>query len=479
MSSNYIKCLACPVAHHFISEYSNFYSYYRNKFKSKKPDESFNTLNSILSTLGAEQSSVEDMRSIKFDTEIKRTIETNHECCFNNIRSIVTLTKELMYSSEEYFISLEQIGKQGVKVIAEIEQLLKENEIKSGAEPLTEEEKAWSEKFCEHFENDHEKAEDIYLKLSDIFLTYTDNVNRIEYKRCSRIHADTPICSDINFDDLKDCFAQPAYSTDYSNESLIPYSKLTIRNIEILQTYLKKAPKKFSYIFNQILNRFDKEERLSASDISYLLYGDNAHRSIYSNYKNGKESERTQETKEPLKKLARVLLVSEEVLSCGIGKIYGTWKSAISENTNYLFQYGDNHTKGLLSQEEIDEFNSKEKSRSHRISDPTKEKIYQNIKKLISQTDDDFYAMIREYSDNEDESKNFFRIENFNAFFYEEGGELFFDYQAMYDQLLEPKSFDVLLSVLLELQETHETEDNEPDSISPQEWLDIVSKHNN
>lgn len=478
MSSNYIKCLACPVAHRFISEYSQFYPNYRRKPKSKQTDESFDTLNSILSTLGAEQSSVKDMRSLNFDTETKRTIETNQECCFNNIRSIVTLTKELMYSSEEYFISLEQIGKQGVKVIAEIEQLLKENEIKSGAEPLTEEEKTWSEKFCEHFENDDEKAEDIYLKLSDIFLTYTDNVNRIEYKRCSRIHADNPIFSDINFDDLKDCFAQPTYSTDYSNESLIPYSKLTIRNIEILQIYLKKAPKKFSYIFNQILNRFAGEEKISTTDIAELLFDEKKKKTTVEGYLDENEKS-TELSEQELKKLSRILLVSEEVLSCGVGEIYGTWKIALNERKNKLFQYGDNHIKGLLSQEELDEFNSKEKSRSHRISYPTTEKIYQNIKKLISQTDDDFYTMIREYSGNEDESKNFFHIENFSAFFYEECGELFYDYQAMYNQLLEPKSFDVLLSVLLDLQETHETEDNEPDSISPQEWVDIVSKQNN
>ena len=49
----------------------------------------------------------------------------------------------------------------------------------------------------------------------------------------------------------------------------------------------------------------------------------------------------------------------------------------------------------------------------------------------------------------------------------------------MYNQMLEPKSFDVLLSVLLELQESEKAEDEENNSVTPQEWLDIVRKQIN
>lgn len=461
MSENYINCLTCPVAHRFIAEYSEYYKKYRGRPKSQEHDNSLRTLNSIILTL--------------------KKKETENQYCADNLKTIITIIKEFLddCDSNDIVLWLDHIGKHGVKILAEIERILDNNKIKTHRITLTKEEKKWSKNFVDSYYEDNTVAENTYHKIKKILSIYNESINKITYKRCSKIHANNPLFADIKFDDLKDCFPKTVYQTDCSNENIIPYSKLTLRNIEILHTYLQKSPKKISSILKSILGYYE-DNKISTTDLSMLYYGNNTKRNIFNNIQNGNiqnggiQNRKYDTTNLNKKKLARILLVSEDVLTCGVGKIYGTWKIAINENKNKLFQYGDNskNITGVLTEKEIAEFESKEKSRHTRIADDTKEKIYEYIRQFIDKSDDDFYSMIRDNPD-------FFFEEDFCAYIYEENDLLYYDYQEMYNQMLEPKSFDVLLSVLLELQESEKAEDEENNSVTPQEWLDIVRKQIN
>lgn len=457
MSENYINCLTCPVAHRFIAEYSEYYKKYRGRPKSQEHDNSVRTLNSIILTL--------------------KKKETENQYCADNLKTIITIIKEFLddCDSNDIVLWLDHIGKH-VKFLAEIERILDNNKIKTHRITLTKEEKKWSKNFVDSYYEDNTFAENTYHKIKKILSIYNESINKITYKRCSKIHANNPLFADIKFDDLEECFKKPVSL----NECPIPYDKLTEQNIVILESFLEKSPKKFSHIFKNVLKYYVKDKQISTTDISILYCGDSSKKGLFNNYlisKNDKtecDTNKNDKTKCDKKILSKILLVSEDVLTCGIGKIYGSWKIALNENKNKLFQYGDddNDITGVLTKNDIEEYNAKETSKHKRISMLTREKIFENIKKLISQNDEDFYSMIRDNPD-------FFFEEDFCAYIYEENDLLYYDYQEMYNQMLEPKSFDVLLSVLLELQESEKAEDEENNSVTPQEWLDIVRKQIN
>ena len=459
-----MNCLTCPVAHRFIAEYSEYYKKYRGRPKSQEHDNSVRTLNSIILTL--------------------KKKETENQYCADNLKTIITIIKEFLddCDSNEIVLWLDHIRKH-VKFLAEIERILDNNKIKTHRITLTKEEKKWSKNFVDSYYEDNTVAENTYHKIKKILSIYNESINKITYKRCSKIHANNPLFADIKFDDLEECFKKPVHIIKKPvrlNECPIPYDKLTEQNIVILESFLEKSPKKFSHIFKNVLEYYVKDNKISTTDLSMLYYGNNTKRNIFNNIQKGNiqngdiQNRKYDTTNLNKKKLARILLVSEDVLTCGVGKIYGTWKIAINENKNKLFQYGDNskNITGVLTEKEIAEFESKEKSRHTRIADDTKEKIYEYIRQFIDKSDDDFYSMIRDNPD-------FFIEEDFCAYIYEENDLLYYDYQEMYNQMLEPKSFDVLLSVLLELQESEKAEDEENNSVTPQEWLDIVRKQIN
>lgn len=464
MSENYINCLTCPVAHRFIAEYSEYYKKYRGRPKSQEHDNSVRTLNSIILTL--------------------KKKETENQYCADNLKTIITIIKEFLddCDSNDIVLWLDHIGKY-VKFLAEIERILDNNKIKTHRITLTKEEKKWSKNFVDSYYEDNTFAENTYHKIKKILSIYNESINKITYKRCSKIHANNPLFADIKFDDLEECFKKPVHIIKKPvrlNECPIPYDKLTEQNIVILESFLEKSPKKFSHIFKNVLKYYVKDKQISTTDISILYCGDSSKKGLFNNYlisKNDKtecDTNKNDKTKCDKKILSKILLVSEDVLTCGIGKIYGSWKIALNENKNKLFQYGDddNGITGVLTKNDIEEYNAKETSTHKRISMLTREKIFENIKKLISQNDEDFYSMIRDNPD-------FFIEEDFCAYIYEENDLLYYDYQEMYNQMLEPKSFDVLLSVLLELQESEKAEDEENNSVTPQEWLDIVRKQIN
>ena len=476
MSESYIKCLTCPVAHRFIAIYNDFYNSYNSG--DGKHVIPYRKLNLILESLGNNKITAKDMSKIYY-TEAKWIEENPNEYCANNLKSIISCVREFMYDSEDFECSLDEIGKHGEKILIEMERILKN----IGIYPLGNEDKLQPKISDEAYHGDIEKAEEIYRNFTEVFLAYTENLNKITYERCGKIHANNPLFADIKFDDLEECFKKPVRIIKKPvrlNECPIPYDKLTEQNIVILESFLEKSPKKFSHIFKNVLEYYVKDKQISTTDISILYCGDSSKKGLFNNYlisKNDKtecDTNKNDKTKCDKKILSKILLVSEDVLTCGIGKIYGSWKIALNENKNKLFQYGDddNGITGVLTKNDIEEYNAKETSTHKRISMLTREKIFENIKKLISQNDEDFYSMIRDNPD-------FFFEEDFCAYIYEENDLLYYDYQEIYNQMLEPKSFDVLLSVLLELQESEKAEDEENNSVTPQEWLDIVRKQIN
>ena len=134
-------------------------------------------------------------------------------------------------------------------------------------------------------------------------------------------------------------------------------------------------------------------------------------------------------TETELSLLLRILLVSKNVLKNGNGKIYGNWNDI------------------LETPRDSEDWTMLQKAyNSDKFTELTQE-VNNDISKFISQYKD-VESMAKE-------NTNFFTENSYSVYFDEDQG---YDYQAMYDDMLEPNSYQILLSVLKKLQDTTTTE---------------------
>lgn len=404
------KCIACPVAHSYLKGYYKFI----NEKDISKRNEIKRELNQI----------------------IHNDSSTDNSSCVVNIKRIVRKLKklfsEIRYNDKgeediKFLEAIESINNTSLHILISMQGFSKDNGLEIDDEITEKDLKIYDKGFTP--EEEEQRVEDIYFKFHYTLDDYC-NLENAKYNYCSPKYNDNDylksICNEI--DTLKSCEKN---KKEKGTESNIEWRILDLSdyNKEIAISYLTNAQKRSGYVIDRLM----KIQRLTDTDISKLFYVD----SQDINNKNKIQglhninSESNQLSKEELKRLSRIFLVSENVLTCGTGIIYGNWKTAINENKNYEVQNS------------FDDDDDTENGNEKRPSMITKQKIFKKLEKYINLNDTDFKNLI---SDN----PQFFTEKEICLFTYKYENETYYDYDSMYKFLVNPENFDLLLSILEE-----------------------------
>lgn len=466
--NNSVMCVYCPIARNFLSEYSKYNNLYNNRKttkikKEKLKQEIKNSISKLANLLSLDFNTMNNFLLNKSVPEMTVT-STNLPklCCLTHIASIIEDLEGLFSKEEDDIDNLCLFTSRSIKIMIAFEDFLKKNNIKTEIDPLTEDEKFWSHKFINSMgivkcngrdyyisknnksKKENEKAQDTYYKFVDLFECYINNsIGKVKYECCNKAYKDFQILKNVTVNKYKNCHDELFIKQESTKQEIVRNKINNILNYEttipskIVCNYLKKANKHPMYIIDCLMNL----QRITDTDIAILLFGNSKEKSNVRKWHKPYISteELPKQAKLHLKELAKIFLVSEDVLSCGTGKIYGNWKIALDENKNINFQ------KQLLTSEDKKELREIEIPQHRRPASKTREQIYERIRNFINQTDDNFKIMISE-------NPKFFYEEDICLFTYEEDGEEYYDLELMYESLLHPEDFDTLLSVLEELQ---------------------------
>lgn len=365
-------------------------------------------------------------------------------CCINCITSIIDCFDTISENSESLVTDLRLFDKDDIKLFVKLEKFLKRNNIVP-KNPLTKDEKSWSDDFMNLIYENEDVAEDTYYKFSDLIDDYvTPPSNISKYDCCDKIYKNNSLLSDKSIDEFTNCIDRlnEPFKEELQKQTRInKINEILNHESNILKSimcrYLEKAEKNQKKILDFLM----KKQGITDTNIAIILYKDPNKKTEIENWHKIKDNstELPPKAKLHLQELLNILLVSEDVLRCGTGKIYGNWKNAINENKNEKFQ------DALLTSDDMKEIEKTKISPHRRPSLKTKERIYDRIRTFINPSENDLNKMISE-------NPEFFCEEDFCVFTYEKDGEEYFDYELMCENLLHPEDFDTLLSVLEELQ---------------------------
>lgn len=462
------RCIACPVAHKFLSTYLE---YYKLKTENKeKIDEKIKIFSNILNLEGEYKDWINlltKLTSPKMNiNEITRNIE-DYSDCFQTLNSIIYPLKNLFFESSDPTEVIRNFKVTGVKILDYIIDFLQENNVE--VESLTPEEKEWTNKYLmtlgkkskkeealytKKLEQEDEeylkkykkirakkdkKAQITYHKFKNILKTYCNlKSEKLNFKYCNPM-----LLSNDKYDNCK--FFLFYKRTELKTNGILISKKINHLKQEyqnIIHNYLLNAPKKIADILAKLIDL----QGLSDQDIITLLWGkfettsDSLQLPKYIEPKKSPysirsicNSDKPEISYEEKNKLAKILLVSNEMLKSGKGKIYGNWNSVLKPKNNE-----DKNTLKEYFKKKYDISKTKE------IEHAVKARIYE----LINLSDSDFKKTIKENS--------FFCEDDFCVYTYNEygdrNGEEYYDYDLMYENLIHPEDFDTLLSVLEELQ---------------------------
>lgn len=365
-------------------------------------------------------------------------------CCINCITSIIDCFDTISENSESLVTDLLLFDKDDIKLFVKLEKFLKRNNIVP-QNPLTKDEKSWSDDFMNLIYENEDVAEDTYYKFSDLIDDYvTPPSNISKYDCCDKIYKNNSLLSDKSIDEFTNCIDrlnEPFKEELQKQTRMNKINEILNHESNILKSimcrYLEKAEKNQKKILDFLM----KKQGITDTNIAIILYKDPNKKTEIENWHKIKDNstELPPKAKLHLQELLNILLVSEDVLRCGTGKIYGNWKNAINENKNEKFK------DALLTSDDMKEIEKTKISPHRRPSLKTKERIYDRIRTFINPSENDLNKMISE-------NPEFFCEEDFCVFTYEKDGEEYFDYELMCENLLHPEDFDTLLSVLEELQ---------------------------
>lgn len=179
-----------------------------------------------------------------------------------------------------------------------------------------------------------------------------------------------------------DCFLKSAdyNQSKWENESKLDeeyksymnrVNDLSMEDKDIIHGYIKNAPKKFGNNLKLVMER----QGMTEQDIAMLI---DVTPSVIQSLE---KCEATERSKEDIKRLCRALLVSEDVLYNGAGKIYGNWKMLLDKE-------------GIKALQEADKsLNAHDKKVS---AMEMKNFARGKIKELIERDDSEFYQMIKD-----------------------------------------------------------------------------------
>lgn len=191
---------------------------------------------------------------------------------------------------------------------------------------------------------------------------------------------------------------------------------------QIVQQYLINSPKQFGAVLSRIMDI----QGLTSQKI-VKMWSDKEYASKVDRLKKDRNH---QLSDLELSSLLKILLVSEDVLKTGSGKIFGNWNDILKtpkESEDWeILQNAYNTTKAKSIKQEINK----------------------DICNIINHYDD-VYSMVKD-------NPSFFYEDDICVYLCENNDESYYDYQAMCEDLLHPEEFDTLLSILEQQQALQE-----------------------
>lgn len=405
--NNLEMCISCPIAHIFISEYRKIKNYTKEEKKtiSKNDKKEYKikieiSVKKLSQLLGIK---LKNMSSIiayimKRKSEFEMGTTTNilsKMCCINCITSIIDCFDTISENSESLVTDLRLFDKDDIKLFVKLEKFLKRNNIVP-KNPLTKDEKSWSDDFMNLIYENEDVAEDTYYKFSDLIDDYvTPPSNISKYDCCDKIYKNNSLLSDKSIDEFTNCIDRlnEPFKEELQKQTRInKINEILNHESNILKSimcrYLEKAEKNQKKILDFLM----KKQGITDTNIAIILYKNPNKKTEIENWHKIKDNstELPPKAKLHLQELLNILLVSEDVLRCGTGKIYGNWKNAINENKNEKFQ------DALLTSDDMKEIEKTKISPHRRPSLKTKERIYDRIRTFINPSENDLNKMISE-----------------------------------------------------------------------------------
>lgn len=316
--------------------------------------------------------------------------EENIECV-ETIHKIIKSIKSLFYSRiGDYEFFVEDCQKHTVEVISKIQTLLNINAVDIESEWLKIKKlKELQKQNFDKVKNQSIKKYEEYKELVNYYCV--NSYNAIPYEYSNSYGRDYRNCKCENFLEYVKKIDNPVIA-GFNYERI---DKLKEEYQNVVYDFICKTPKRFGQLFKKI-----KEiQNLNDTEITNSLWEDSNKK--VSSIDSLLKSAQPELTSEQLKRLSRILLVSEDVLKCGTGISYGLWKST----------------------DTLDE-----------------------ISKIVSLSDSDFIDKLKEKNIYEKKEICVYPKEDENT------KEIYIDYETMYYTALHPEEIDVLISVLEELQ---------------------------
>lgn len=340
--NNLEMCISCPIAHIFISEYRKIKNYTKEGKKtiSKNDKKEYKikieiSVKKLSQLLGIK---LKNMSSIivcimKRKSEFEMGTTTNilsKMCCINCITSIIDCFDTISENSESLVTDLLLFDKDDIKLFVKLEEFLKKNNIVP-KNPLTKAERSWSNNFINE-NKDNNAVRKTYRKFIDLIDNYiTPRSNISKYDCCDEVYKGNSLLSDKSIDEFTNCIDrlnEPFKEELQKQTKMNRINEILNHKSNILKSimcrYLEKAEKNQKKILDFLM----KKQGITDTDIATILYKDPDKKSEIENWHKIKDNstELPPKAKLHLQELLNILLVSEDVLRCGTGKIYGNWK---------------------------------------------------------------------------------------------------------------------------------------------------------
>lgn len=444
------RCIKCPIANEVINNYFLFYSHYLIPDRDDEYIESsINQISDTLGILGTPEQKLEYIDIIGNPQMTQATVYkeihnlTKNKDCVENIHNIIFPIKAFFQDKEQFLVEdfSNNFSKQCIKVLYMIQSFLY--------------------KYKHELPDDNPKAEinNMYKECKNAI----DSKNKKKIREIYREHNNTlrdyciRFAGQIEFEYCKPSYTQYSNLKNCQSEMFLDYlkiikpSKISDNDLynrinklkEAYKTklieYLFKAPKNAGNILTYVIDYQDLTEQEIANVWNEVndTKKDDTKEKTADTIKKLKKAKTNKISDSELEVLAKILLVSKDVLECGNGKIYGSFGTALTPLRNDVYEEKQKERYILELQEK---YHTKSKTK-------LRKEVINRIAEMIKSDDENFYQEMKKH-------KDIFCEEDFCVFTCEDEDthDICYDFGAMYENLLKPEIFDTLLTVLEELQ---------------------------
>lgn len=395
------SCLECAIGHNIISGMGYIYDYLSSKEGNWREEEADDTekemINQAAAYLGLKgtfKKTCESLFSLTLDEALAGLYENEEEsACMARLRNIINCL-EPIYENDKGLYSM--VPARAKIVFAKMDSI--NAQAYAGYRDGIDNDvikKLNNKKYAE------ENMGHIHKTLKKVCERYSSEENPYKFEnkagRCERqIFLDI-----VNRDSLKADSLRRGIKQREKNIFFARADKLCSQSKHILEEYIMHAPKEFGCTLDIVMREQEiKEQNLS----NFTGIKANAVQSLL-------QSKKPQRPQEDISLIARALLVSEDVLYCGTGKIYGNWMDFESKKT-------------------VDDII--EKTGTLKNKNEAKSWIRESINNVIRKEPDEFQQLMKDNPDS----------------FIETDYAAYPDIEDAYYALLNPREAETLLDVL-------------------------------